>query len=49
MDVDITAEMVDVEITEAEPYDLFGQQAGSSVKARKKMEPLRMAPPKAPQ
>lgn len=42
-------EMVDVEITEAEPYDLFGQQAGSSVKARKKMEPLRMAPPKAPQ
>ncbi|MEI7576313.1 MAG: 30S ribosomal protein S12 methylthiotransferase RimO [Armatimonadota bacterium] len=42
-------EMVDVEITEAEPYDLFGQQAGSSIKARKKMEPLRMAPPKAPQ
>lgn len=42
-------EMVDVEITEAEPYDLFGQQVGSSVKARKKMEPLRMAPPKAPQ
>lgn len=42
-------EMVDVEITEAEPYDLFGQQAGSSVKARKKMEPLRMAPPRSPQ
>lgn len=42
-------EMVDVEITEAEPYDLFGQQAGSAVKTRKKMEPLRMAPPKAPQ
>ena len=42
-------DMVDVEITEAEPYDLFGQQAGSAVKTRKKMEPLRMAPPKAPQ
>ncbi len=42
-------EMVDVEITEAESYDLFGQQAGSAVKARKKMEPLRMAPPRAPQ
>ena len=44
-----SGEMVDVEITEAEPYDLFGQQAGSSIKARKKMEPLRMAPPRAPQ
>ncbi|OWU65572.1 MAG: hypothetical protein CBB60_003990, partial [Armatimonadetes bacterium Cent15-Ar3] len=42
-------DLVDVEVTEAEPYDLFGQQVGSSVKSRKKMEPLRMAPPKAPQ
>lgn len=42
-------DMVDVEITDAEPYDLFGQQVGSGAKARKRMEPLRMAAPRPPQ
>lgn len=42
-------DMVSVKITEAEPYDVFGVQADSGIKARKRMEPLRMAPPKAPQ
>ncbi|HLO97400.1 MAG TPA: TRAM domain-containing protein, partial [Fimbriimonas sp.] len=42
-------DMVSVKITEAEPYDVFGVQADSGIAVKKRLEPLRMAPPKAPQ
>jgi ribosomal protein S12 methylthiotransferase len=40
---------VDVDVNEAEAYDLFGVQSGSGIKAKKRMEPLRMAAPRSPQ
>jgi ribosomal protein S12 methylthiotransferase len=42
-------DMARVQITEAEPYDLFGVEKGTGIKAKKRMEPLRMSAPKAPQ
>jgi ribosomal protein S12 methylthiotransferase len=41
-------DMVHVDVTEAEAYDLFGVQSGSGIKAKKRMEPLRMAAPARP-
>lgn len=42
-------DMVQVQITEAEPYDLFGVEKDAGISAKKRMEPLRMAAPRAPQ
>lgn len=42
-------DMVSVTINEAEPYDLFGVEKDSGITAKKRLEPLRMAGPKAPQ
>jgi ribosomal protein S12 methylthiotransferase len=45
----VPGDLVQIEISDAEPYDLFGAQVGSGFKAKKRMEPLRMAGPRAPQ
>lgn len=42
-------QIVEVEVTDAEPYDLYGQLAGASVQPRKSLSALRMAGPRAPQ
>ena len=42
-------DMAKVQITEAEPYDLFGVEKDSGIKAKKRLEPLRLAAPRAPQ
>ena len=41
-------DLVNVEVTEAENYDLFGAVEGSVVKPRKRMVSLRMAEPARP-
>lgn len=40
---------VDVEVTEAEAYDLFGVQQGVGIRPKKSLQSLRMAGPRAPQ
>ena len=42
-------DMARVQITEAEPYDLFGVEKNSGIKPKKRLEPLRLAAPRAPQ
>ena len=42
-------DMAKVLINEAEPYDLFGVEKNSGIKAKKRLEPLRLAAPRAPQ
>jgi len=42
-------DMVSVKVTEAEPYDLFGVEKDSGFASKKRLEPLRMAAPRAPQ
>ena len=42
-------DMVTVTVNEAEPYDLFGVEKNSGIASKKRLEPLRMAAPRAPQ
>jgi ribosomal protein S12 methylthiotransferase len=41
-------DMVQVEINEAEAYDVYGVEVGSGIKSKRRMEPLRMAAPGRP-
>jgi ribosomal protein S12 methylthiotransferase len=41
--------IVEVQVEDAEPYDLYGAVEGNDTPAPRKMMPLRMAGPKAPQ
>jgi ribosomal protein S12 methylthiotransferase len=45
----VPGDWVDVEVTEAEAYDLFGVQQGVGMKPKRRLEPLRMAGPRPPQ
>lgn len=45
----VPGDWVDVEVTEAEAYDLFGVQQGVGMKPKRRLEPLRMADPRPPQ